>query len=527
MPPPSAAKSKKPFVSPGRALRDEPLIDLADIQSDLLLGHSKLVEAQVFFKITDAKKFARFVQGKATPAIDAYHSGSGDVAQFTGKKVPTIRTAVAFSHAGLDKLGRAPKSGEPVITAFKQTMADRAVKQLNDSNPKTWDVGSPSKEPDGVFVVTAGKKTKNPAPSDIAKWIKQRDDFLAANFPGGTAAGFTVIGTFLGNIRPAPEDGHEHFGFLDGVSQPGLRGRLDHEGKLPLTANFKRKGNATSDEAGQGLPGQDLLWPGEFIFGLSAQDEGARDMAEEGPPRAAPAEWRNGAFLVIRRLRQFVPEFRQGVAAAARTAGLTPDLLGTQLVGRWPGGAPLLVHQARDPGPKAGRDESLNNDFEFGGDRGGGVCPWAAHVRKVYPRDEVPGSFAPPPPTQDQVDAAEAFTQQHRLLRRGIQFGPELTADETNNTIEERGLLFKCYVTDLDTQFEFVQRDWANNASFAHGGAGVDPIIGQQPKAAKRPFAGAGAPGSKPQFSFVPWVEMTGGAYFFAPSLSFIRGLVD
>ena len=57
------------------------------------------------------------------------------------------------------------------------------------------------------------------------------------------------------------------------------------------------------------------------------------------------------------------------------------------------------------------------NNFEFGDDRQGVRCPWAAHVRKVYPRNDVPGNIDP---LDEDVDQAEARTQTHRIMRRGI-----------------------------------------------------------------------------------------------------------
>lgn len=117
------------------------------------------------------------------------------------------------------------------------------------------------------------------------------------------------------------------------------------------------------------------------------------------------------------------------------------------------------------------------------------------------------------------------------MLRRGIAFGPELTEHEaktgTSSPKHERGLLFKCYVTSLVDQFEFVQSQWANAADFSQPGAGLDPIIGQG--GTSRPFLGAvpfsGDATKKPSFSFKTFVEMQGGEYFFAPSITAIRTL--
>src|SRR5690242_12883463 len=51
--------------------------------------------------------------------------------------------------------------------------------------------------------------------------------------------------------------GHEHFGFKDGVSQPGIRGFTP----------------ANASDPNQGQPGQDLVWPGEFVLGYPTQQK--------------------------------------------------------------------------------------------------------------------------------------------------------------------------------------------------------------------------------------------------------------
>ena len=69
-----------------------------------------------------------------------------------------------------------------------------------------------------------------------------------------------------------------------------------------------------------GAIAQDLR-PGEFVFGYPGQDPNAKDITMAGPnslteggPHGAPAGpvWaKDGAYLVIRRLRQDVAKFRQ------------------------------------------------------------------------------------------------------------------------------------------------------------------------------------------------------------------------
>ena len=190
------------------------------------------------------------------------------------------------------------------------------------------------------------------------------------------------------------------------------------------------------------------------------------------------------------------------------------------MVGRWRSGAPLELAPLRD-NPGLGSDERRNNNFEFGDDRFQRKCPFAAHIRKVYPRDD--------------VTPAEA--QGHRIIRAGIPFGPELAPGETT-TKHSRGLMFVCYQTSIERQFEYIQKNYANNPDFVPGKErpgragmatpGFDPIIGQAAGNGARemdePFPNYPA-GSRRTTLAIPeqFVKLTAAAYFFMPSITALR----
>jgi Dyp-type peroxidase family len=496
---------------PARDLKNEPPLAMGSIQADLLLNHSKKFEAQIYFKITDPKLFKPYIRLLPfTSAAEVYRPHGENEAVATGEIPPDTRYSCAFSFSGLkalqvkdvDKLATDQR-----VEPFVQGLGKRAVAELNDSDPSTWLVGKPNEPVDGVFIITTVTE-------------QQLQAALLKHFGIPALAGYKTVETFRGNVRTGHDsqgrenEGREHFGFMDGVSQPALRGCVDALQTVPLSVT-------SGEEGDQALPGQDLLWPGEFVFGYPGQNAHAPKFNVKGDPQPLPLPWMvNGSFLVIRRLRQFVPEMHAAMREQAQKVGLKPETLEAQLVGRFPGGAPILKSNTDDIA--LGADETRNNDFEFKDDRGGVTCPWSAHIRKTYPRDETPGNA----PGAD-ADAAEAFTQSHRLLRRGIQFGPELnpTETKTGKTSEQRGLLFRCYQTDLADQFEFVQKSWANNPNFSQKETGIDIIIGQAANGGVRNALGAGDLPNKPKLSFEPFVTMTGGEYFFAPSIDFLSGL--
>jgi deferrochelatase/peroxidase EfeB len=139
--------------------------------------------------------------------------------------------------------------------------------------------------------------------------------------------------------------GHEHFGFDDGVSQPGIRGFASL-----APGDYITDRHVDPSEVPEvwlfGYPGQDLVWPGEFVSGYAATSP---DPLVPGPVSRPIPEWtRNSSFLVYRRLEQNVALFWQTIEAEAKRLRsitgfetLTDDQLAARLVGRWPSGAPV------------------------------------------------------------------------------------------------------------------------------------------------------------------------------------------
>ena len=126
--------------------------------------------------------------------------------------------------------------------------------------------------------------------------------------------------------------------------------------------------------------------------------------------------------------------------------------------------------------------------------------PRFSHIRKAYPRDVL----------SDEP-------QRHRLLRRGIPYGPPLPAGILQDDGQDRGLLFLAYQASLERQFEHVQRRWFNDGSFPRPGDGPDPLVGQPrgPRRARLRQKG----GRTTELHLAQFVSVTAGGYFFAPSI--------
>ena len=432
---------------------------------------------------------------------------------------------VAFSIDGLKKLG-IPHLDAIVDPSFKAGLATRSH-DLGDpvagnGAPANWRLGNGVGELDGLLVITGR------GPAEVAAVLHDLD--LAAG--QNTWLPFYVE---TGTLRPKPQVGHEHFGFLDGVSQPSVRGRINHV--FPDTEFLNPTippDAATPADPNQGLPGSDLHWPGEFVFGYAEQSKA--DIEKFKGPKQGGLPWmKNGSFMVFRRLEQLVPEFHAKAASLA-TAGQSQATIEARIVGRFPQGAPLIENPKGDD-KTLGGDPLHNNNFDFiPADPTGAVCPFAGHIRKAYPRNDVTpeGRLAAAGTGADLNVASEADTQTHRILRRGIPFGTEVLPSEAaaKKTTQSRGLMFVCYQTSIDDQFEFIIQNWVNQPNFAITDAGHDIILGQASGPTRQRFMTgllAGATSGKPpptRFD-IDFVRPTGGGYFFMPSISTVQSILS
>ena len=272
------------------------------------------------------------------------------------------------------------------------------------------------------------------------------------------------------------EDRREHFGFLDGVAQPRVMG-VDPPG-TPAMGTPRRS-------RWQPLP------VGEFVLG---------HLDAEGVVTPTPAGgWAaNGSYQVIRKLHQDVAAFRGLVHETGRDFPGGPDLLAAKLVGRWPDGTPLSLSPDA-PDPALSSDPARINRFGFADDPDGLRCPVGAHIRRANPRDG--------------AGVGGAMTTRHRLMRRGLPYGPRLAPDAPDDGVD-RGLVFVCFVADIERQFEFLHRRWLIDGDVLGLGHDPDPILGLP-----QPGATFKVPGSPPYLLGLerPVVVPQGGAYLFQP----------
>jgi Dyp-type peroxidase family len=534
------------MTSPASQAPLEPVLDLDDIQGAAVPGflkpHQILLGIRCLDSSEDLKRFKAWVadlgdqvaRGRETLADRREHRHLQLLDQADRKK-PVAFVAAAFSSQGLLKL--TPGAAAIPSDAFHLGLAKRSsflgdpTDSRAEGHPANWIVGGERSQLDALIVVAGDHPD---TASERARDLRRRLDLAGLEVPYQEA----------GSVRP-DKKGHEHFGFDDGVSQPGIRGRA-----TPAPADFITDRHIASSEIPAawlfGYPGQDLIWPGEFVLGYPTTSP---DPLVPGPVGNPLPEWtRNGSFLVFRRLRQDVGLFwrtmKENAARLSKGKGfpdLTDEALASKLVGRWLSGAPVNRTPLKDI-PDLGKSNLANNHFRFDSDtlpihldgRGrddfpqaqadpaGLTCPWAAHIRKVNTRDS--GSDM----------GSRDSTYNRRILRVGIPFGKPLRDRYAQMKDDpergNRGLLFLAVQTSIENQFEFLCNRWVNDPSRPKMPGGHDFVIGQN-----------AAPGEGQVRRCVlfdadrtpvtittdkQWVIPTGGGYFFLPSLSTLQNVL-
>jgi Dyp-type peroxidase family len=463
-------------------------LDLADIQGGIVNGYRYPAASHLFFRVPCADAGRGFLRC----LLD------GIALRPAARRTAPKAVNVALTYAGLKTLEVTDAVLRRLPTAFAEPTEQRAPRLLGDTGangPSQWNLAM--HDADVLVLVYGNDQTLSPAAEDVCETAKDCGvEFLRCQ----PAHSLTTL-----------ENQREHFGFADGFGQPAVEG-----------APARRR-------AGQGTPQADgVTWrdlkAGEFILGYPDEDgQGAL-----GDPEALLL--RNGSYMVYRKLEQDVAAFEAllddhaGAFGATLPAGTRQDhaylreLLAAKLFGRWRDGMALEIAPQRsgeevsDLRRQAHQDR--DNDFRYAQmDADGLVCPHGAHVRRMNPRDALPGDGA--------------LSRRHRIIRRGMPYG---TAWAEESTDRDRGLIFMCFNADLERQFELVQRRWVNSGNSFGLGDDADVCAGVSRTPAKIVI-----PGHLPYLLDRRQVVFTRGCqYFLMPGINALRdiaakrpGLVD
>jgi Dyp-type peroxidase family len=396
---------------------------------------------------------------------------------------------IGFTYEGLKALGLSQKSLASFPEAFRVGMRGRAalVGDVGPHAPEHWEGGLGGPDIHAMALV----RTDSEQGRDEATRII-RDEMGAS---GGVEIRFVQDTMALAHENGIGSEG-EHFGFADPISQPSIEGAD--------TPSYP--GDGVQEPGGTWRP----LKPGEFLLGY--EDEAGPNSVQVPEPFELR---RNGTYVVFRKLYQDAAAFRRYLATGAKTLYGADDayhqeLVAAKMMGRWRSGCPLDLSPDKDDLAIAA-DPQRRNNFSYAGDEEGLRCPLGAHLRRVNPR-------ATP------LKRATAV-RRHRLIRRGVEYGPRLPEGVLEDDGVDRGLVQLLIQADIERQFEFVQKEWMAGGEFigldpnehdpivVGGGQGSQMVV----PGAKRPFL----------FDLPNFVRVKGGEYLFVPGLNALKGVIE
>jgi Dyp-type peroxidase family len=455
---------------------------LSRLQGNILRSHGRDHSAHVFLRLPEDVRPARAVVTSLLPYLTSARTQYADTIRYREThQGQTLFGTLSLSATGYRALGLED------LTGFHE--------------PKDG-VG----DPDACFLDGMGAHPDDLGDPPVCEWetpFRDRIDAMlllahdserhltsALERALGAIAPSHVLATERGQvIRNEAEEPLEHFGFVDGRSQP-----------LYLADDFKLNphGRPTRERRTGRLMDQ---WdPFERLDRVLRTDPFGTD------------SFCLGSFLVFRKLEQDVRGFAEAEARLACALGLrgpAAERAGAMVVGRFRDGSPLTLSAA------PGWYPSNDNDFTYAADIHGWRCPAFAHVRRMNPR----GS------------ASAESERKRRLTRRGVTYGASsagLKPGASQESLPEKGvgLLFMAYQASVRRQFAFVQKRWVADPHFPQTSPGEDPMLGgAEGRSATHEWCQQFNDGVTRPHSFGTHVRMLGGEFFFTPSLAFLQAL--
>ena len=461
-----------------------PAVEAEDVQGIVLRGYGSLpYAAYPLLRFSDRKGARAWLERFLTRIAPGRPHDANAQAE---------ALQIAFTPAGLLALGLTHDELQGFSSEFLSGIfgphRSRFLGDVDESAPEQWRWGGPQNtEAHALLMVFAKTQAR----------LSELQAELRQSYVAHSVSEVHVLET-------AELSRTEHFGFVDGISQPAIDGYHQSDSRL-----HKIK------------PGEFLLgYPNEYgLYTERPLLDGTRDPRGTLPLDAQGSSrrdfGRNGTYLVVRQLRQNVPLFRETLDRLTRRPDGSSDeeaqaYLAAQMVGRWPSGASLLEAPYGDDVSKA-----RSNEFRYQAvDPVGARCPIGSHVRRANPRDALP----PHAGTEYSLEV----NRHHRLIRRGRTYGQPLPHGQSDQA--DRGLMFVAINGNISRQFEFIQHSWLNDPRFNGLYGQADPIASASND---NQFAPSPRPVSAYCTGLPRFVTVAGGGYFFMPGIRALRFLSE
>jgi Dyp-type peroxidase family len=457
-----------------------------NLQGNILKGHGRDFTTNIFIKFYDVKKeeVKKWISTFAEEKITSCKKQLKENELYKRNRVSSsVFYGFFLSAKGYEYLEKSTAAFED---SFVNTMENA---QLNDPIKENWEPGFRGELHAMILIGDDNPEKLATETRTILEQLDQLGEVTTIEY---------------GNVlRNENNDGIEHFGYVDGISQP-----LFFEDELEKYVQQNLGKNNVNPATIKGL-----------LFDPSAD----KDLVLVNDP-LTDAKDAYGSYFVFRKLEQNVRKFKRDEKELADKLKIKDsERMGAMIVGRFEDGTPVQVSEQEG---MIGSGAFNNFDYDNGGGKIGdnSKCPFHAHIRKSNPRANV---F----PADDH--------KSHIMARRGIPYGQQTMSEELGEDFhklpeEGVGLLFMSFQKSITNQFEFIQKSWVNNPTFPNFDNttpdGIDPIIGQDGNGniSKGIFPTThedNSPSSLKEGSFESSVNMKGGEYFFAPSIPFLKTL--
>ena len=459
----------------------------ADLQGNILKGHGRDHSRHIFFRFTGTSdEHCRWVETFA-PRVTSTLAQEQQTRQFKAGGHHQVFVNFMLTCSGYRALD-VPQKYWPQDKAFRAGMKDLQVHYdtlpRGDHSPKSNPLNDDVQQwesafrhnIDGMILLAYAGESEQETEQVLAEQVAGLKKELA-----GIAE---IILIQVGHVmRNEKQQVIEHFGFVDGVSNPKFL-------FSDLNEEFKNGGYSRND-------------PSASLNTVLVKDPGG-DINSYG------------SYVTYRKLQQNIRGFWKKLDLLANTLSelgqqkVDAEYAGALCVGRFKDGTPIS---------EQGNDgwSNLFNNFNYDDDVDGLRCPFHAHTRKTNPRGDTVRQFNCPP----------TIEQSRRIVRRGISFGEKELNPDSEWT--DAGLLFISLQASIVDQFIFMQHTWCNNEGFIRKDTGIDPLVGQAPAGARvlpQSWPGKwGNAATKVDFEFSGFVRNLGGEYLFMPSIHFLRHL--
>jgi cytochrome P450/deferrochelatase/peroxidase EfeB len=486
-----ASRTAPPFVEP-----PDIKVDLTDVQANVLRSVGARHGWHVGLQFGSAEE-ARALLAELMTGSNGAPQVSDGTTRLGEKDSPTYALTVGLTYSGLTKLGISESDRAAFALAhhpFVQGPDKRdiaiAVGDIGTSAPAYWEFGA-SYPVDMVVSLYAAEE------GDVSKVIADQSERLLGRFEAHDVS--LVQRPMLTHLlRPGDTPKHhtEHFGYIDGSSQP----------RLAIPSTPLRKSDV-----------QPRAGVGEFLLGANYPNVfGGKNSLGGLSPELAE----NATFAAMRIMEQDVAAFERLLDYACDSSqGVEREWVAAKLMGRWRDGTPLEPPPDQPIPGDTYSSAQRRNLFDYSpsakypdypDDSRGLRCPVGAHARRMNPRSATVAGRA----------------HSRRLLRRGMSYGPLYEGKKDN---EKRGLVGLFLCADLERQYEFILRQWAQGDRATSGIVGQqDPIIGAQSEVAENcPMTGEYRIPRKDADDLVlempRLVKTVGSVYLFVPGLEALR----